>query len=67
MNTDRFEELEMRLTFQEKTLSDLNDVIVQQQNEIHALKTNYNHLLERMTALADNSSLAQGDEVPPHY
>ncbi len=67
MNNDRLEEIETRLTFQEKTLSDLNDVIVKQQSEIQVLQNSYKHLLQRMTSMAENAAFQDNDEVPPHY
>lgn len=68
MSSERLEEIETRLTFQEKTLSDLNDVIVRQQNQIDELRISCKHLLNRLAALSESSGTQQPeDEIPPHY
>lgn len=68
MSTERFEDLETRLTFQEKLLLDLNDVIVAQRKEIDELRNSYQYLLDRVSGLADGSTdIHTGDETPPHY
>ncbi len=67
MSTDRLDEIETRLTFQEQMLTDLNDVIVRQQSEIMALQATCKHLQERMGSLIESTAHQAGDEVPPHY
>lgn len=62
------EEVQTRLHFQEKTLLDLNDVIVRQQNEIDGLRTAYKMLHERMSQPAvDAAEGALEENIPPHY
>lgn len=68
MTTDRLDEIETRLTFQERTLLDLNDVIVNQQNQIDQLKRSYNQLQGRISSLAESTtSQHENYELPPHY
>lgn len=68
MTTERFEDLETRLTFQEKLLFDLNDVIVTQRKEIDQLRNSYKYLLDRVSGLAEGGGdIHTGDETPPHY
>ena len=68
MSTDRLDEIETRLTFQEKAILDLNDVIVKQQNQIDQLKRYQTQLQNRISSLTE-SSASQHDnyERPPHY
>jgi SlyX protein len=61
----RLEELEMRLAYQEKTISDLNDVITAQWKKIEALER---QLLRLDEELRDIDSLeAPPNQKPPHY
>ncbi len=68
MSVERFEDLETRLTFQEKLLMDLNDVIVTQRKEIDELRSGYQYLVDRVSGLIDGGAdIHSGDEIPPHY
>jgi SlyX protein len=61
----RLEELEMRLAYQEKTISDLDDVITAQWKKIEALER---QLLRLDEELRDIDSLeAPPNQKPPHY
>ena len=66
MQDNDLEGLEIRLDFQEKTLLDLNDVIVKQQNEIDELRNSYRQLHQLMNDWSDTAH-SQVDESPPHY
>lgn len=61
----RFVTLETKLAYQEKTLSDLNDVIVEQANEIRDLRRR----LEALERFAKEHLGAPSipNEKPPHY
>ncbi len=65
---DRIAEVETRIAFQENTLQDLNDVIVQQQKQIDQLTRD----LMRVKSLLDNLSASpvadeKTEPPPPHY
>jgi SlyX protein len=61
----RFVILETKLAYQEKTLADLNDVIVEQANEIRELRRR----LEGLERFAKEHLGAPSlpSEKPPHY
>jgi SlyX protein len=62
---ERLEEFEMRLAYQDKTISDLNDVITAQWKKIEALER---QLLRLDEELRDIDSLeAPPNQKPPHY
>ena len=66
MDEQRLIELETRLSYQEATLRDLNDVITRQQQQIDRLEQLCRLLAERSA----RQEIAKGtpeDEVPPHY
>lgn len=63
----RIAELEVRLTFQEKTIEELNEVLIMQQKQIDSLQEELAAVKARVRGipalLAD-----QGEEPPPpHY
>jgi SlyX protein len=61
----RLEDLEMRLAYQDKTISDLNDVITAQWKKIEALER---QLLRLDDELRDIDSMeAPPNQKPPHY
>jgi SlyX protein len=62
---ERLQELEMRLAYQDNTISDLNDVITAQWKKIEALER---QLLRLDEELRDIDSLeAPPNQKPPHY
>ena len=68
VSNERFEDLEMRLAYQDQMLNELNDVVTDQQARIMQLEKHIKALSERMQAMADSAPAAgQGDEKPPHY
>ena len=67
MSDERFEDLEVRIAYQDQQLNDLNDVVTSQQAAIMALERRYELLVERIRALSETSPTATGDERPPHY
>ena len=61
-------DLQIRLTHQESTLEELNQVIIDQQRAIDQLTLTVEQLNERMKAMADSNIAHQSDETPPpHY
>ena len=68
MSNERLIEIESKLAHQEQLLSELNDVVTEQQAKIMQLEQLNASLIERVRAIGD---AAPGDdpedERPPHY
>lgn len=64
-------ELESRLAFQELSISELNEIITQQQAQLDKLYATVHMLDHKMREMAESSSNEGGsspqDERPPHY
>jgi SlyX protein len=64
----RIDALEMRVTFQDETIDDLNKAIIEQWKQIEALTRRLNRLDERMEVSEQRADLAGLPEPPPpHY
>ncbi len=64
----RIDALEMRLTFKDETIDDLNKAVVAQWKQIEALTRRLDRLDERMEASEQRADLAGLPEPPPpHY
>lgn len=69
----RIIELEMRVSFQEDTLTQLNDALISQQRQIDQLGAQVRDLREELEARIDAASSDAAerrnprDEIPPHY
>ncbi|WP_299592393.1 SlyX family protein [uncultured Microbulbifer sp.] len=65
----RVDELETRLSFQEDTLGQLNDVITAQDAQIRALVGRVKEMTEKYQDLSFEVQKGDkpGDEKPPHY
>ena len=63
----RFEELEIKVAYQEDTIQQLNEVVIRQQNEIDRLKASYREFNTRLEGLTETLQAKPEDEVPPHY
>ncbi len=64
----RLIDLEARLTFQEHTLQELNDVIARQQQEISAMGLALQDMDRRLRALTPQATADASEETPPpHY
>ena len=64
---ERLIELETRIAFQEGTLQELNDVIIEQRAMIEALQREVELLRERMRALNPSPIDGGAEPPPPHY
>ena len=65
---NRIEELEMKLTFQDQTIEELNSALIQQQNDFRKIT----RMLENVASQVENISQdGQGgkhvEPPPPHY
>ncbi len=68
MTEERFIDLESRLAHQDKLLSDLNDVVTEQQVKIMRLDELCRSLIDRVRSLGEALPAGDpGDERPPHY
>lgn len=68
MSEKRFVDLESRLAHQDKLLSDLNDVVTEQQATIMRLDQLCRSLIDRVRSMGDNLPATDaGNERPPHY
>ena len=66
----RISELESRLEFQDETIQNLNDEMVQLQRKLSAQEKQLKHLGQRLQALVGNDDGAHPNQVeppPPHY
>ena len=61
----RFVDLETKVAFQEKTIADLNDVLVEQERALNELRRQVTALREQLHELVDDADPAI--ERPPHY
>ena len=68
MSEERFIDLESRLAHQDKLLSDLNDVVTEQQTTIMRLDELCRSLIDRVRSMDESAPASEsGDERPPHY
>lgn len=65
---DQIINLEIKISHQELTVNQLNDIIYRQQQQIDKLEDICKQLQQRIRSLNDNSQpSAEGYEIPPHY
>ncbi len=68
MDTDaRLTELEIKLSFTEDTLEQLNAVVVKQQAQIDLLMRQLNELRQQQPEAGGPAFRSLRDELPPHY
>lgn len=64
----RLIDLETRVSFQEHTLQELNDVVARQQQELSAMALVLKDLDRRLRALSPQATGDRSEETPPpHY
>lgn len=64
---DQVTDLEIRLTYQESALQQLNDVIVKQQDQIDALIEEIKRLRQQLQSGAEFVRPLSEETPPPHY
>ncbi|RZU47455.1 SlyX protein [Fluviicoccus keumensis] len=69
MSTERLDDLEIKMAFQEELVEALNGVVGRQQQEIELLQQQVRYLYRQIRDLrpVDEAAPAPEDEVPPHY
>ena len=68
--TNRLEELESQMAFQDELHASLNDVVARQDQEISRLKQQIKHLSGQLKEVGEAMPSQSGnlaDDVPPHY
>jgi len=65
---DRLIEIETKVAYQEHTISELNDVVYRQQQQIDQLERICKALTDRVQDIDETATADKGgDEKPPHY
>jgi len=66
---NEIEDLQVRISFQEDSLQELNITVARQQTELDILRKELRRLQERLLELERNQpgGEGQGTELPPHY
>ena len=68
MAEDRLAELETQLAFQDKTIHELNAVVIRQQQQIDQLLKEVALIKDKLQELKVSSVIPQSEETPPpHY
>jgi SlyX protein len=63
----RLTDLEIKASFNEDLLDQLNEVIIRQQRQIDSLIVELSDLRERLPVDAPDLGRAAADDLPPHY
>ncbi len=65
---ERFVDLETRLTYQERTIEELNEVVTRQQGQIDVLEEKMEAIIGHLRETSSPVEGEAGDEPPPpHY
>jgi SlyX protein len=67
MKEDRLVDIEVKLAHQEQMITDLDEVVTNQQARIMQLEDLCNELIERVRSAGEGATDAPHDERPPHY
>lgn len=61
-------ELETKVTFQEQTIEDLNQALIQQQFALDKLQLQVRNLAEKLQGISASNIASRSEETPPpHY
>ena len=63
----RLTELEIKASFNEDLLDQLNQVVIRQQQQIDALLREVERLRQQMPEAGSGAFSRAGDDLPPHY
>jgi len=67
MVDERFVEIEVKLAHQEQVMSELNEVVTQQQAKLMQLEELCTSLIQRVRSIGEGTTDSEQDERPPHY
>ena len=68
MIEDRLVDIEMKLSYQEETIRELNSVVCEQQKQIDQLESTYKVFESQVKNLSEAiGEKAPANEKPPHY
>ena len=68
LTEERLMELEIKLSYQEDLLQELNSIVASQQKQISQLEGTFRLLYERMKSISVEDGTNQTDnQPPPHY
>jgi uncharacterized coiled-coil protein SlyX len=66
--SDRLEQIEVRIAYLEQANAQLSDVLVQQQQELRALRAQLGAMTQRLEAAQSApTTYTAEEEKPPHY
>ncbi len=63
----RLEDLEVKLSYQEHLIQELNDVVIIQQNQVDKLEKSIHQIREHLSAGEGQQSSPENESLPPHY
>ena len=68
MTEKRLDTIETKIAYQEKTISELNSVIIEQQKTIDRLEKTLKTVTDKIREIADSAGTDKGtNSKPPHY
>lgn len=67
MSEDRFQDLEMKVSFLDDAVNSLNQTVTHQQLQIEELKKQLQHSHKQLIQLKNSTKTDNGHEPPPHY
>jgi len=65
--TQRIEELETKVTFQDHLIEELNQALIQQQNDINKLMRVVENVTSQVERMNEGNVNSGQNEIPPHY
>ena len=71
MSQTQIEELQIKYSFQEDTLKQLNEVVVDQQKELLILKSEIHNMKSELQNMQESwqtpENISKEQDLPPHY
>ena len=66
-NNERLDELEIKLSFQEQVIAELNEVVTAQNSRMAGLERELQRLQSQIESASLEGDLPQQEPPPPHY
>ena len=63
----RLEALEIKLSYQEHLIQELNEVVITQQNQVDKLEKSIHQIREHLSGGQGQQSAPENESPPPHY